>query len=57
MYIYMLKLATAHPSMPILRRKHQCREGILVQLLQIRLRLDQCAGDLLKMVQRAGVNM
>ena len=30
--------------MPILRRNHQRCEGILFHLLQIRFRLEQCAG-------------
>ena len=48
--IYMLKLATTHLLMPVLRSEHQRRPLLVLDGLDVRPILEQCAGDLLEMV-------
>ena len=43
-------LAITHLIMPILRRNHERGVATGQRCLEIRLRLEQCAGDLLVMV-------
>jgi peptidyl-tRNA hydrolase len=48
--IYIIKLATTHLIMPVLRRVHKRGPALILLRLEVGLRLDQCAGDLLEMV-------